>query len=147
MDFAGIKVGVIILLQDKYPCRIVEVHWAKPGKHGSAKKTVVGIDILTDKKHTDVFRSESLVREPQVTTLCLLVCALQVNGDMLSLDTLDNNNQSECLHFRMDDKNGVAKDLAGTFETIDGDVHAHVLRVVVNDGPPQERLIRFRTTK
>jgi len=67
MKFADVKVGVIIILQEKYPCKLVEVNWSKPGKHGGAKKTVVGLDIITNKKHTDVFKSSSIIEEPIIT--------------------------------------------------------------------------------
>ncbi len=34
-----------------YPCKINEYSTAKPGKHGSAKATIVGNDIFTNKKY------------------------------------------------------------------------------------------------
>ncbi len=67
MKFADVKVGVIVILQEKYPCKLVEVNWSHPGKHGGSKKTVVGLDILTDKKYTDVFHSSSIIEEPIIT--------------------------------------------------------------------------------
>ena len=34
-----------------YPCKVTDYSTAKPGKHGSAKATIVGTDIFTGKKH------------------------------------------------------------------------------------------------
>ena len=36
-----------------FPCKVTDYSTAKPGKHGSAKATVVGIDIFTNKKYED----------------------------------------------------------------------------------------------
>lgn len=66
MDFAGIKVGVYMILQEEFPCKIAEVKFSKPGKHGSAKKTVIGIDVLTDKKHMGIYRSNDLIKVPAI---------------------------------------------------------------------------------
>ncbi len=67
MKFADVKVGVIVILQEKYACRLIEVDLLIPGKPSSAKKTVVGLDIVTDKKFTDVFRPPSIIKEPTIT--------------------------------------------------------------------------------
>jgi len=73
MKFADVKVGVIIVLQGKYACRLIEVNLLIPGKPSSAKKTVVGLDIVTDKKFTDVFRPFSIIKEPTITQELLQV--------------------------------------------------------------------------
>jgi translation initiation factor 5A len=36
-----------------FPCKVTDYSTAKPGKHGSAKATIVGIDIFTGKKYED----------------------------------------------------------------------------------------------
>jgi translation elongation factor IF5A len=36
-----------------FPCKVTEYSTAKPGKHGSAKATIVGTDIFTGKKYED----------------------------------------------------------------------------------------------
>ncbi len=48
----SIKKGGYCMLKG-YPCKVSEYSTAKPGKHGSAKATIVGIDIFTNKKHED----------------------------------------------------------------------------------------------
>ena len=55
MDFADIKVGVHIILKKEFPCRVSKVSLSRPGKHGHAKKLVVGIDVITDKKYEELF--------------------------------------------------------------------------------------------
>ena len=49
-----------------YPCKVTEYSTAKPGKHGSAKATVVGIDIFTNKKYEDTGPTASTAYIPNV---------------------------------------------------------------------------------
>ena len=54
------------MLKD-HPCKVTEYSTAKPGKHGSAKATIVGIDIFTNKKYEDTAPTSSTVQVPIVT--------------------------------------------------------------------------------
>lgn len=47
-----------------FPCKVSEYSTAKPGKHGSAKATVVGIDIFTNKKYEDTAPTSANARVP-----------------------------------------------------------------------------------
>ena len=49
-----------------FPCKVTEYSTAKPGKHGSAKATVVGIDIFTNKKYEDTAPTSATARVPNV---------------------------------------------------------------------------------
>eukprot|EP01115_Flamella_aegyptia_P004294 TRINITY_DN1867_c0_g1_i1.p1 TRINITY_DN1867_c0_g1~~TRINITY_DN1867_c0_g1_i1.p1 ORF type:complete len:168 (-),score=39.18 TRINITY_DN1867_c0_g1_i1:52-555(-) len=55
-----------VLLGKVHPCRIADIDWAQPGKHGSAKLKVMGYDIFTDKKVDDIFGSGDNVMVPIV---------------------------------------------------------------------------------
>jgi translation initiation factor 5A len=55
------------LLIDGFPCRCVDRIWSKPGKHGSAKYTYVGLDIFTGQKHTHLISSHKNIEVPIVT--------------------------------------------------------------------------------
>jgi translation initiation factor 5A len=61
-----IKKGGYCMLKG-FPCKVTEYSTAKPGKHGSAKATIVGIDIFTNKKYEDSCPTASTVRVPIVT--------------------------------------------------------------------------------
>jgi len=62
-----VKVGSYVLLKGVgFPCKIVETNWSKPGKHGSAKISFVGLDIFTRKKHVMVFGAHEVVPVPEV---------------------------------------------------------------------------------
>ena len=50
-----------------FPCKVTEYSTAKPGKHGSAKATVVGIDIFTKKKYEDTAPTAATAYIPNVT--------------------------------------------------------------------------------
>ena len=49
-----------------FPCKVTQYSTAKPGKHGSAKATIVGIDIFTNKKYEDTWPTSAGVRIPIV---------------------------------------------------------------------------------
>ena len=67
MSFSDIKVGTHIVLLQKYPCKVIEVKISKPGKHGGAKKLVIGLDVITDKRYEEIYRSCSVVTMPNVS--------------------------------------------------------------------------------
>ena len=50
-----------------HPCKVTEYSTAKPGKHGSAKATIVGVDIFTAKKYEDSCPTSATVRVPVVS--------------------------------------------------------------------------------
>ena len=62
----SIKKGGHCMLKG-YPCKVIEYSTAKPGKHGSAKATIVGTDIFTNKKHEDTAPTGATVQVPVVT--------------------------------------------------------------------------------
>ena len=49
-----------------FPCKVTEYSTAKPGKHGSAKATIVGIDVFTDKKYEDTAPTSANVSVPNI---------------------------------------------------------------------------------
>lgn len=50
-----------------FPCKVSEYSTAKPGKHGSAKASIIGIDIFTNKKYEDTWPTSANVMIPNVT--------------------------------------------------------------------------------
>ena len=48
------------------PCRIIEIHKTKPGKTGSKKVWVIGINIFNKKKYEAIFPQESKVEAPYI---------------------------------------------------------------------------------
>lgn len=61
-----VKKGGYCMLKG-FPCKVTEYSTAKPGKHGSAKATIVGLDIFTNKKYEDSWPTSAGVRIPIVT--------------------------------------------------------------------------------
>ena len=61
----SVKKGGYCMLKG-HPCKVTEYSTAKPGKHGSAKATIVGIDIFTNKKHEDSCPTSHNVQVPIV---------------------------------------------------------------------------------
>jgi translation initiation factor 5A len=48
------------------PCKVIETAISKPGKHGSAKIHVLGMDIFTNKKIDDIFSTAETAWTPNV---------------------------------------------------------------------------------
>jgi len=61
-----LRKGSYVLLRDQFPCKIVEMAKSKPGKHGSAKIKVVGLDIFSGKKYDHIFQSAQQICMPVV---------------------------------------------------------------------------------
>lgn len=62
----SIKKGSYCMLKG-FPCKVVDTAVSKPGKHGSAKIHVTGIDIFTNKKIDDIFSTAGTAWSPVVT--------------------------------------------------------------------------------
>ena len=58
--------GDLIMLRNQ-PCKVVELHISKTGKHGHAKHHFIGLNIFTQKKCEDIIASKENVRSPIVT--------------------------------------------------------------------------------
>lgn len=63
-----------------FPCKVTEYSTAKPGKHGSAKATIVGVDIFTNKKYEDSAPTGSNVFVPNVTKVEYEVADIDEDG-------------------------------------------------------------------
>ena len=62
----SIKKGGYCMLKG-FPCKVTDYSTAKPGKHGSAKATIVGLDIFTNKKVEDTAPTSATMQVPNVT--------------------------------------------------------------------------------
>lgn len=50
---SSVRKGGYAMLQG-FPCKIMELSKAQPGKHGHAKIHLIGLDIFTGRKHEDI---------------------------------------------------------------------------------------------
>lgn len=60
-----VKKGGYCMLKG-FPCKVSDYSTAKPGKHGSAKATIIGYDIFTGKKVEDSAPTAATVYIPNV---------------------------------------------------------------------------------
>lgn len=63
-----------------FPCKVTEYSTAKPGKHGSAKATIVGVDIFTNKKYEDTCPTAATVQIPNVNKTELEAADIDEDG-------------------------------------------------------------------
>lgn len=50
---SSLRKGGYVMLQG-FPCKIMEMSTAQPGKHGHAKIHLIGLDVFTGKKHEEI---------------------------------------------------------------------------------------------
>lgn len=62
----SIKKGGYCMLKG-FPCKVSDYSTAKPGKHGSAKATIVGNDIFTNKRYEEICPTSANIGVPNVT--------------------------------------------------------------------------------
>jgi len=79
----------VLLRKDKYPCKIMEMHKSKTGKHGGAKIRVVGLDLFTGKKYDDIFLSKAQVEIPIVKKIKSHL--IRVDGNSVWLRAIGGN--------------------------------------------------------
>lgn len=115
MDFSHIKVGAHIVLKDVYPCKITDVAFSKPGKHGHAKKSVTGVDVITDKKYEQIFTHHSIIKIPEITRTVYQLCDID-DGFMSLMDNITcDTRQDICLP-----DNEIGRDIQQRFNNGDG---------------------------
>ena len=49
-----------------FPCQVIQLS-TKPSKHGSAKATIVGVDIFTSKKYEETLSTGATIYYPNIT--------------------------------------------------------------------------------
>uniref|UniRef100_A0A0B6ZCQ5 Eukaryotic translation initiation factor 5A n=1 Tax=Arion vulgaris TaxID=1028688 RepID=A0A0B6ZCQ5_9EUPU len=62
---SALKKGGHVNIKDR-PCRIVDIHSSKVGKHGHCKVTITGLDLFTDKRYQTVNPSSHTMDVPVV---------------------------------------------------------------------------------
>lgn len=63
-----------------FPCKVIDYSTAKPGKHGSAKASIVGVDIFTNKKYEDSCPTSANVMIPTVNKFEFEVADIAEDG-------------------------------------------------------------------
>ena len=86
-----------------HPCKVTEYSTAKPGKHGSAKATIVGLDIFTNKKYEDTAPTSANVGVPIINKVELEVADINEDDDFVSC-ILDDGSLKEDLKLPTDDE-------------------------------------------
>ena len=57
---SSLRKGGYVMLRG-YPCKIMEMSAAQPGKHGHSKIHFIGLDVFTGKKHEDICPSKETI--------------------------------------------------------------------------------------
>ena len=77
-----------------FPCKVTDYSTAKPGKHGSAKASIVGLDIFTGKKYEDSMPTSANVMIPIVNKIEYEVADID-EDDFVSLIQDDGSLKSD----------------------------------------------------
>lgn len=97
----SVKKGGYCMLKG-FPCKVTDYSTAKPGKHGSAKATIVGNDIFTNKKYEDTAPTSATMQVPNVSKLELEVA--DINADDFVSVILEDGSLKEDLKLPADDE-------------------------------------------
>jgi translation initiation factor 5A len=89
-----IRTGGYLLLKC-FPCRVVDIHKSKTGKHGGSKMRFVGIDVFTGKKYEDWFPGTENVEVPEIIKYDLRVT--EVDDKWLTGATNDGSEKTIAL--------------------------------------------------
>lgn len=84
-----------------FPCKVSDTAVSKPGKHGSAKIHVTGVDIFTGKKMDDIFTTSGTAWSPIVSKIEYEVADVSEDG-FVSL--IDKNELKEDIKLPTDDE-------------------------------------------
>lgn len=128
IDFADIKVGRIIMMKECFPCKVVSVKVSKPGKHGSVKKNVTGIDILSDKKYVEIYNHNSIVKMPDVTKEIFIVVDIDNDGYLSLMN--DDGDIREDIRVEGENKEKIQNDFENNE---DDEIKLNIMIVKMND--------------
>eukprot|EP00051_Salpingoeca_urceolata_P028468 m.487034 g.487034 ORF g.487034 m.487034 type:complete len:167 (+) comp24752_c0_seq1:158-658(+) len=106
-----------ILMIKKRPCKIVNLAWSHPGKHGHAKIRITAIDVFRGRKYDDVTQSNANVWVPQIVRTDAQVLSID-DDDFMSL-LLDNGTTRQDLKLDSNSEVGIkARALYEADETV-----------------------------
>ena len=83
---SSLKKGDVILSSNKRPCKVVNISISKPGKHGSAKANLDLADIFTNKKSTDICKTQDMVQIPEVSRDIYFLTRIDLDGYLSLMD-------------------------------------------------------------
>jgi len=82
----SLKKGDIILSSTKRPCKIVSISISKTGKHGSAKAHLELVDIFTNKKSTEICKSQDTIIVPEINRYIYILTDIDEDGYLITMD-------------------------------------------------------------
>jgi len=88
------KPGSLIMMKGAFPCRVVHMSTAKPGKHGSAKAMISAKDIFTDKQYEESFGTGDNIPAPTVTKVEYVTLDVDNDG-VVTLLTPDGDTKED----------------------------------------------------
>ena len=77
-----LKIGKYVIIDD-HPCRIVSLDKSKPGKHGAAKVSVVGISLFNNSKRSLMKSSDADCQIPIIERKRAQIVSAEGSGAML----------------------------------------------------------------
>ena len=90
-----LKNGSLVMMAEKYPCKVTEIRTAKPGKHGAAKAMITAKDIFTDQQYVETFGTKDNVHAPVTSRTDFQLLA--VESDQCQLLNLKDDSLKEDL--------------------------------------------------
>jgi len=98
-----IKRGDYLLMHESAICKVMEINKSKPGKHGSAKISIVGIDVFTSKKHEELYAGSRKAEVPEVKKFDLELTSAVHTADGLQIALCHKGGRPHRTAFTLDD--------------------------------------------
>jgi translation elongation factor P/translation initiation factor 5A len=138
----SLKLGHFVVLKREYPCKVIEIAKSAPGKHGHAQYNVVGIDLLTDKKHNELFKHHDHYVSPTVSRTQFTGMTIDEDGYLSIFDEKD----SERTDLKLTDETMAAE--VRQLEEEYGEFQVEIMKIVMpHDGPTYERILSVSKVK
>ena len=122
----SVKKGGYCILKGK-PCKVTDYSTAKPGKHGSAKATIVGVDIFTGKKYEDGGPTASNILVPNVKKTEFEI--LDISADGFATLSLEDGSTKEDVKFGEGDDE-LRKQVQDYLDSDNGTVYVTLIQAV-----------------
>lgn len=139
IDIGSVHVSDYVVLERR-PAKVVEVHHAKPGKHGHSKVRLIGIDIFNGRRYEGVGPVGHMISAPKVTKRDYLVVNIE-DAKYISLLDEDKCRLHEGVTLNIDG-NEVHQRLLEKFNDGLGQIKVTVLKAM-----GEEQIISFKVVE
>jgi translation initiation factor 5A len=107
VSVGDVKIGMIVMLKQR-PCKVLDYHSGKTGKHGAAKALIKGCDIITDKHIETSAPTSKYMWIPNTERITFKFVDIEIETQN-SYITVLNEESGETKHYKVNNEDDVIK--------------------------------------